>query len=344
MKYIINLKHFYKLIFVLVLASNLDATPCSTQDSPSGLNRIEMGNLKQRELMPSYSYKCDDKGDKQNAGAFICLQMLYCPHQLTETCLPSSVQGSVFRMDSSGVILDRYSLNIDNAGSAIKGKKLYVDDTINIKNAFCPDTKALHARAIRRFQCLCNKKYCKESEPLDLYIYAKFPNLNFKTDDELLENALTNSKPEYDRTGREVTGYFHFNDNQSARLNEIINGQSPIRTCKDKYVETPTVQFFGRIFASVIEKQGLTCANTTSQDFVLLPSFSSASEKLITPDENLDGKSDNVAQLTFEMIQQARKSLGGCFPNPDTIDVGDKKSLNRSQTYIPEKTGIGLAK
>lgn len=329
---------FFNVTFMIViLAANSYAKECVL--SSAGPAPIDMGVMKDRELIPSYSYKCNDEGVQDSAGSSICLQMAYCPHGGNK-CYPSAVQGSVFRMSSTGEILNRYPINVDDAGEAKKGKPLLGVKDVDITNAFCPQTNIVNAKAVRRFQCLCNKKLCKESEPLDLYTYASFPNLSNKSNEELLENSLVNGKAEYDRTGRYVRAYFHFNKNQTDRLNQILNGKSPYRTCKEHYVDTSRVNVFGYGFLSVREKKGLLCSNTTSEDFVLLPQFSGAVEKELTPGgENIEGKSDDVGLSTFQMIQQARKSLGGCFPNPDSIVVPDQKSLTRDQQYIgPTRT------
>lgn len=277
----------------------------------SGFKSVNVGALKERELIPTLAYGCDASGNKTEAGAFTCVQSVFCVYMHSGVnCEPDSVQGGVFRMAPNGEVLERYSLNVDkNSYSA--GKPLYDPNNI-AKDLFCKKTNA--DRTIRRvsklrFNCLCENKNCNSKYNSDLSLYAATIGKSDSMVDQE-EKLRAQGVAEYVYGGPNMAFYRQFDPEQSARLLDIVNGVIPIRSCETVYSQpqgNAVLTWLGLGPAPVAQK---VCSGINTEKFKLdVGEFTTIASKGVNKN-SLEGGSSVTVAAAFVMA--SRTSLGGC--------------------------------
>ncbi len=341
------------LIVTLFLSESLFAAPCQV---PAGNQRIDVGALKENELLPTISYSCDDKGDRNVGGSSICVQTVFCVYMHSggkSACEPDSVQGSVFRMSPTGEVLDRYGINVDKIAGSV-GKPLYGSSSPEfIKRAFCGRTwevgnvegmpeGSVRRSSRRRFKCLCEGKFCsaKESRDLDLYsatIESKSrPSVGSDTAELIKANV-----DELVFGGASQALYTRLTVEQSNRTLDILNGVIPASSCKANYQTRMEGGILGYFQTAKKVKVGTICSTVAGKDFVLMPDeFTTGVSKIVSDPKNEDAfRAGSTVTVASQFIQAARKSMGGCYPTKATARSSGNPGF---QYQVPEsETGTG---
>lgn len=297
------------------------------------------------ELLPTQVYNCNEKGDKDKAGSFICAQMVFCAktHAMSP-CMPDNVQGTLVRMTPQGEVLSNYPLNV-NKSSRSKGKPLYGDGDFIYKQ-FCAKKKddgySRRTSSQNRFGCLCGEKAkCAKAPNLELLSARQWSG----------RESCYNSNPNPDlvadigQYGPHCYQYFRMTDTQNSRLRDLMNNISPLsaaqtQECKQQTTLDPNSGFSLGSFIVVkkVQKTEKICTDLSVGDLrnVYLKKYattvSTDLEYKFEKDVFIGGKplsedlqnfygadihyaetSDTGVNSIF-MVSELRRKLGGCNP------------------------------
>ncbi len=155
-----NCKHFYYFLILMLLTSFSALVYPDTQKCELKKDTVTLKG-ESHDFFPPVIYKCNDLGEKTDAGQNFCMQTLFCSRSSQGSCHQSNLQGGVLIINEIGQLKNTLPMEL-NPSVKLGPRSRYVKPVFDYKIACNTQrTPNLLAQVSNpgmkdRFSCLCN--------------------------------------------------------------------------------------------------------------------------------------------------------------------------------------------